>query len=54
MNENKFADAQELLDGIGKKTDAKRIHRVDGLIERTQLESEKVILTEDNKQLLLG
>lgn len=54
LNENKFANAQELLDEIGKKKNVKHIHCADGLIERAQFENERVILTEDNKQLLLG
>ena len=54
LNENKFADAQSILSSIGGATNVKRIRRDRGLIERTQLEDEKIILTEDNRQVLFG
>lgn len=54
LNENKFSNAQSLLDSIGGAAKVKRIRKEAGLIERTQLEDEKIILTEDNRQVLFG
>lgn len=54
LNENSFANAQSLLNGIGGEKKIKRIRKEAGLIERTQLEDEKIILTEDNRQVLFG
>lgn len=55
LNENNFSNAQNLLDGIGSGAKkVKRIRKEAGLIERTQLEDEKIILTEDNRQVLFG
>ena len=54
LNENKFENAQSLLDGIGGKKNVKYIRKETGLIERTQLDNEKIILTEDNRQVLFG
>ena len=54
LNENNFANAQNLLNSIGGAKNVKRIRKEAGLIERTQLENEKIILTEDNRQVLFG
>lgn len=54
LNENNFSNAQNLLDSIGGANKVKRIRKEAGLIERTQLEDEKIILTEDNRQVLFG
>ena len=54
LNENKIANAFELVNSIGGKKNVKRIRKEAGLIERTQLEDEKIILTEDNRQVLFG
>ena len=54
LNENNFANAQSLLNSIGGTKKIKHIRKEAGLIERTQLEDEKVILTEDNRQVLFG
>ena len=53
LNENNFANAQSLLSGIGGDKKVKRIRKEAGLIERTQSD-EKIILTEDNRQVLFG
>ena len=53
LNENNFASAQSLLDGIGARPNVKRVRREAGLIERKQ-DDEKVILMEDNRQVLFG
>lgn len=53
LNENKLCAAQELIDSIGgSKTNVKRIRKDNSLIER--LENEKIILAEDNRQLLFS
>ena len=54
LNENKFANAQNLLNSIGGAAKVKRIRKEAGLIERAELENEKIILTEDNRQVLFG
>lgn len=51
INENKFSNAQGILDSIQNVT-IKRVKKDAGLIERT--ENEKIILAEDNRQVLLG
>lgn len=52
MNQQeKIEAAQEILDNFGnEERPIKRVKKEKGLIERT--ESSKIILTEDNKQLL--
>lgn len=53
INANKMQDAQSLIDNLtGKKV--KYIKKDAGLIERASLKDEKIILTEDNRQILLG
>lgn len=54
LNENKIADAQNLLNSIGGATKVKRIRKERGLIERAEMDDEKIILTEDNRQVLFG
>ena len=54
LNENNFANAQNLLNSLGGNKKVKRIRKEAGLIERTQLDNEKIILTEDNRQVLFG
>ena len=54
LNENKYANAFELVNGIGGKKNVKMIRKERGLIERTQNNDEKIILTEDNRQVLFG
>ena len=54
LNENKYANAFDLVNSIGGKKNVKMIRKERGLIERTQLDNEKVILTEDNRQVLFG
>jgi hypothetical protein len=56
IREEQLDRAEQLLDQMGTPVEedmVKRIKTVDrGLIERT--ESSKVVLTEDNRQVLLG
>ena len=54
LNENNFADAQNILDSIGNKKNVKYVRKEAGLIERAQVDNEKIILTEDNRQVLFG
>ena len=51
VNENKLNNAQNILDSM-KDVTVKRVKKDAGLIERT--ETEKIILAEDNRQVLLG
>jgi len=54
LNENTFANAQSLIDSVSSKPkNVKIIRKEAGLIERTQNE-EKIILSEDNRQILFG
>ena len=48
--------AQEIVSRLnnGKKVTVKRIRTDNSLIERESVEDEKVILTEDNRQVLFG
>lgn len=52
LNENKIANAENILNST-KKENIKIVKRDNGLLERSTLEN-KVILTEDNRQVLLG
>lgn len=47
-------NAQEILSRVNKKQTVKYIKTDNSLIERKDLENEKVILTEDNRQVLFG
>lgn len=53
INANKLQDAQSLVDTLNKKK-VKYIRKDAGLIERASKEDEKIILAEDNRQVLLG
>lgn len=52
-NSNDIAKAVEIVNSFDK-TKVKKIKRENGLIERTQANNEKVILAEDNRQVLFG
>ena len=53
LNENRLYDAQNLVDTIcGTNRKVKINHKSDELIER--VENEKIILAEDNRQLLFS
>lgn len=54
LNENVFTNAESLINSIGcEQCEVKRVKRDNGLIERKNVEG-KVILTEDNRQVLFG
>lgn len=52
-NANKINEAQNLINTINNRSVKVINTKKDGLIERVQYEN-KVILTEDNKQMLFG
>ena len=52
VNGNNISNAQNLINGMGQKT-VKVVKSDRGLIERKDLE-DKVILVEDNRQVLFG
>lgn len=54
INSNKIQDAQEIIDSINPKQKVKYVKKDRGLIERTSKEEDKIILAEDNRQILLG
>ena len=51
INENKINNAANIIDSMENVTN-KRVKKDNGLLERSQ--SEKIILVEDNRQVLLG
>ena len=51
INENKINNAANIIDSMENVT-IKRVKKDNGLLERSQ--SEKIILVEDNRQVLLG
>lgn len=54
INENKIADAENILNSMQDvKPSVKVVKKDKGLFERYE-SAEKIIITEDNKQLLLG
>lgn len=53
MNTNNIESAQELIGKLNSQK-VKYIKKDKGLIERDTIKDEKVILAEDNRQILLG
>ena len=54
INENKIADAESILNNMQNvKPSVKVVKKDKGLFEKYEI-AEKIIITEDNKQLLLG
>lgn len=53
MNANVINNAEKLIESISKGEKVKFIKKDRGLLERTENE-EKIILAEDNRQVLLG
>lgn len=54
INENKIADAESILNNMQNvKPSVKVVKKDKGLFEKYET-AEKIIITEDNKQLLLG
>ena len=52
-NANNIENAQKLVGKLNGQN-VKYVRKESGLIERQNLEDDKVILAEDNRQLLLG
>ena len=54
-NSNDMARANSIINSIDESNvRVKRIKRDNGLIERTNKDDEKIILAEDNRQVLFG
>ena len=53
MNANLMNTAEHLIESINEEQRVKFIRKERGLLERTENE-DKIILTEDNRQVLLG
>lgn len=53
INSNKLQEAKALIDGVGTPN-VKYIKKEPGLLEREKMNDDKIILTEDNRQILLG
>jgi hypothetical protein len=52
INENKIEKANDILNSMSKNSNIKRVRKDNSLLERN--ENEKIILVEDNRQVLLG
>ena len=52
-NSNDIAKAENIINSFSSPN-VKRIKRDNGLIERTEMDNEKIILAEDNRQVLFG
>lgn len=54
-NSNDMAKAANIIDSFnGENKNVKRVKKDRGLIERTEGKDEKIILVEDNRQVLFG
>jgi hypothetical protein len=53
-NSNDMARANSIIDSFDGNVKVKRIKKDNGLIERTEKDDEKIILAEDNRQILFG
>lgn len=53
INSNKLQEAKSLIDGVGTPN-VKVIKKDPGLLEREKMNDEKIILTEDSRQILFG
>jgi hypothetical protein len=54
INANVMAEAEDLVDGMNQTKKIKTVRKDKSLIERTEVGDEKVIIVEDNRELLLG
>lgn len=54
LNENKMADAEAIVNTFKQQETIKVVKRDRGLIERNTNGDTKIILAEDNRQVLLG
>jgi len=53
INSNKMENAQSIIDSLNTPC-VKRIKKDAGLLEREKMNDDKIILAEDNRQILLG
>lgn len=53
MDANLINNAQNLINGLNEEEQVKYIKKEKGLLERNE-NTEKVILTEDNRQVIFG
>ena len=55
MNANKLSRAAHIVNEMaGSEPKVKVIRKERGLLEREEMENEKIILAEDNRQLIFG
>ena len=54
LNSNKLDKAENLINNISNNTNIKRVKSEKGLIEKTEASKDKVILVEDNRQIICG
>ena len=56
LNANKLSKAEELVNGLTNNSNVtiKRIKNDKGLIEKTESDKNKIILVEDNRQIICG
>ena len=56
LNANKLSKAEELVNGLTNNSDVtiKRVKNDRGLIEKTESDKNKIILVEDNRQIICG
>lgn len=56
LNANKLSKAEELVDGLTNNSNVtiKRVKNDKGLIEKTESDKNKIILVEDNRQIICG
>lgn len=54
LNSNKLNKAEELVNNLTNNTVVKRVKSEKGLIEKTEAGKDKIILVEDNRQIICG
>ena len=54
LNSNKLNKAEELVNNITNNTVVKRVKSEKGLIEKNEASKDKIILVEDNRQIICG
>lgn len=54
MNSNAIENAQDIINSLGNCSKVKYVKKDNGLLEREKMEDNKIILAEDNRQILLG
>ncbi len=56
LNANKLSKAEELVNGLTNNSNVtiKRVKNDKGLIEKTESDKNKIILVEDNRQIICG